>query len=161
MILAAEVIPGQTSSEPLGLLLAAIAVAVSIVAAGLAWKQGRAIQRIETAEHEWQKVDRVSAWVEVVHHHVETSHVVGARVERKYQDWLRLRNTGRAPAVDVKWGGEYEGAMFYPIRSLEILHPGEHFDVHFALSLSERSDWVFWVEWTDERGTYRTERRVN
>lgn len=152
---------GPPSSEPLGLVLAALAVLVSIVAAGLAWKQGRAIQRIETAEHEWQKVDRASAWVEVVAHHFEASHVVSNRVERKHQDWLRLRNTGRAPALDVKWCGEYEGAMFQPIRSLKILHPGEHFDVHFALSPSERSDWIFWVEWVDERGAHRTERRVN
>lgn len=161
MFVFAQEIVVQVPSDTVGRIVSVLALVVAVFAAGATYAQGRAIRKIETAQHEWEKVDRVSASIEVTSHQDTTKYVVKDQVRRDHQSWLRLRNTGRAPAHDVAWSSELPKAMLGDRASLEVLHPGEHFDVHYALSMGDAPGWLFTVGWTDDRGRHSTERRIS
>lgn len=151
----------ETLPDTLGRIVSVLALVVAVGTAWFTFWQGRAIRRIETTEHEWQKVDRTSASVEVTAHHFQETYVKDDRVVHSRQDWLRLRNSGRALAREIEWSAENDSLLLGERRSLEELHPGEHFDIYFAMTLADAPGWMFTVVWIDERGRQATQRRIS
>ena len=119
------------------------AVAVALGAAVLTYRQRRAIHRIESQQHEWETQDRRSAAIRVL----------------TQSEWLRLQNTGRAAARDVVWSTPENGPLHTVGSSVEVIHPGEHYDVEYMVSgLAREPGAVFAVSWSDEQGRHTTER---
>lgn len=77
----------------------------------------------------------------------------------RMETWIRLTNTGRAEARDVEWSVTDNGLHFHAGRSsLEVIHPGEYYDVPYTKVGGSEPDPVFTVSWHDERGRHTTER---
>ena len=132
-----------TETDPLTLWISVGAVAVALCAAVFTYLQGRAIHRIESREHEWEAEDRRSAAIRVL----------------TQSEWLRLQNTGRAAARNVVWSTPENGSLYTVGSSVDVIHPGEHYDVEYMVSgLAREPDPVFTVSWSDERGRHTTER---
>lgn len=159
LVLAQEIIV-EVPPDTVGRIVSVLALVVAVLAAGATYAQGRVIRRIETTEHEWEKVDRLSASVEVTAQRFQETYVKDGHVVHSGQTWLRLRNTGRVIAREVEWGAEKEKLLLGDRRSIEELHPGEHFDVYYVMTFGDSPAWVFTVSWTDKRGRHTTERRI-
>ena len=159
MLLAQEIVV-RTPPDQVGRVVSVVALIVAVMTAWVTYWQGRVIRKIESTEHEWEKIDRVSASIEVTAQRYQETYLKDGRVVHDRQSWLRLRNTGRALAHDVKWASEND-VLVDERDSLELLHPGEHYDVYFALSLADGPGWLFTVSWTDDRGRQSTERRIS
>jgi hypothetical protein len=166
-------------------VFAALALVVAASVGGLTVVQGRAIRRIETREHEWEKVDRRSAHIRVTRESVQRPATV--RVHGSTEPaasfanvwYIRLTNTGRVPASEVDWSVEYTGAnedtlaealfgkvfVNHDLTKLDELHPGEHFDLLMKnISVDEGQETIeFTVSWDDERSPPRnkTTRLIN
>jgi hypothetical protein len=158
LVLAQQIVV-QTPPDTLGRLVSVLALVVAVTAAWVTYWQGKAIRSIETEAHEWQKVDRVSASIEVTAHRDRLTYLKDGRPHRDEWNWLRLRNSGRVPARDVQWRAEIN--VLNGRDSLEILHPGEHYDVDLVMALGMGPGWLFSVAWTDDRGRQETERRIS
>ncbi len=165
MVLAQD-ITVEVSPDPLSLVLSVLAVIIATMVAVTTYVQGRAIRNIETREHEWQRIDRLSADIEVVRmREVEPRSSAGI-TRYSTRDWIRLRNTGRAEAQDVTWmmdRGSFKGkdVMLGDRRQLDVLHPGEHFDLLIAMSFGDPPEANFTVTWTDGNGQHTTLRTIN
>lgn len=160
MLVLAQEITVNVPADPVGRIVSVVALVVAVLTAGVTYWQGRVIRRIETREHEWQAIDRISASVEVTTHRFRETYAKDGRVHHNTREWLRLRNSGRAPARDVSWEAEID-VLLGNRASLEILHPGEHYDVYYAMSIADPPGWLFTVEWTDDRDRHSTQRRIS
>jgi hypothetical protein len=170
----AQEVTVEVATDPLSLAISAVAVVLAGASAIATYRQGKAIRDIETREHEWQGVDRTSAHVRVTRMsetRPSTFAKPGASVTNYRQlDWIRLLNSGRSEARNITWdmtdvaGNDlsriYEHSV--PVaRMLEVLHPGEHFDILLAFSMSDPPHAQFDVQWDDEMGPHRTTRLIN
>lgn len=136
-----------------------IAVVVALGAAVNTWWQGRAIRRIETKEHQWQEVDRNSAFI-VVTPHIQTDVLEsghGMKSAVRTTTWIRLKNTGRATATDIIWESDDPG-WHTDRRELQNLHPGEYYDLYFSAGMAVEPDLLFVITWSDKNGSHGTER---
>lgn len=145
---------------------AVISIAALLVAFGVGvatWRQGRTINKIETREHEWQATDRKSAHIQVTRW---SENIPVARSGTAYNsrlDYVRLTNTGRAPASNVTWAIAQDDN---PVRrdhpgTFEKIHPGEHFDLGLALTGEHPGVSAFTASWEDDNGSHTTERLIN
>ena len=158
MLLAQE-ITVVTETDPLTLWVSVIAVAVALGASVLTYLQGRAIRRIDSREHEWETEDRRTAAIRVLPQSERYSEELFGDNRSTRETWIRLKNTGRAKARDVGWSITDKGLHFLAERSsLEVIHPGEHYDIYYFRSLGSETDPVFAVSWSDELGRHTTER---
>lgn len=64
--------------------------------------------------------------------------------------WLRLRNTGRAPALDVSWSLiDTRQTLLGDTGSLAVIYLGEHYDLRYITPMGADPDPTLVVEWTD------------
>jgi len=161
------------------IVVALIAVIVAATVGGLTVKQGRVINSIETREHDWEHRDRNSAYVQVTRDSFRrpiSMPILGSteRAASFRNEWaIRLTNTGRVDAVDLKWKVEYDGGgdrdtldgkdvLAVPTRELAILHPGEHFDLPMEFGTHNAGATVaFTIGWNDPQGSHTTYRLIN
>jgi hypothetical protein len=156
----------QESINPINVALTALAVVVAGISVVVTFRQGRAIQKIESKEHEWESADRSSAHLQVTRISDTQPRPHGRRGEpASYtrEDWIRLTNTGRVPARNVSWKVDpaAQNALARGEGSLSLLHPGEHFDIYLILSMGIPSEADFEVSWTDDLGDHTTTRLMN
>ena len=158
-VLLAQEITVVTETDPLTFWVSVIAVAVALGAALLTYLQGRAIRRIDIREHEWEAEDRRTAAIRVLPQSERYSEDLFGDNRSRIETWIRLKNTGRAKARDVEWSITDEGLHFLDERSsLDVIHPGEYYDIYYVRSMGSEPDPVFAVSWTDELGRRTTER---
>jgi hypothetical protein len=70
-----------------------------------------------------------------------------------------LKNIGRASAQNVNWEIDYASEhnlvrTDHP-RTIDVIHPGEHFDLGLILTFAVPSHTTF-VSWTDQNGSRQT-----
>jgi len=159
MLVLAQEITVNVPPDPVGRIVSVAAVVLALASLVYTAWQGQALRRLETTQHEWEQVDRISAAIEVTSHVHRQTYLNDDRVTRSRTNWLRLRNSGRAIARDVRWGGEIDDLGNR--NSLEELYPGEHYDIYLALTLADAPGWLFKVEWADDRGRHSTPRRIS
>lgn len=151
----------QTSADPVSL------AAVAIALLSLVWTiwQGSAIRDIQTREHDWQAEDRLSAHIEVTRISETTPRTVrkssGNETHYSTSDRIRLRNTGRAQARNVEWEMESDHVLLWERRDLDVLYPGEHYDLLIAMAMSDPPETLFTVRWTDGNGAHESKRMIN
>ena len=76
--------------------------------------------------------------------------------------WLRLRNTGRAPALDVSWSLiDTRRTLLGDTGSLAVIYPGEYYDLRYITPMGADPDPTLVVEWTDGNGPHATERLLS
>ncbi len=153
---------GDGWSTPISIVALIVAVAVGT----LTVIQGRAIRQIETREHDWQATDRKSAHIQVTRWRENLTTGTTSGDTRHYvKDWIRLKNTGLAPGHSVTW--QIEHAASHEIvhetapQVLNVLHPGEHFDIWLDRSHPNPIAAGFTVSWTDDLGNHTTQRLIN
>lgn len=158
-VLLAQEITVVTETDPLTLWVSVIAVAVALGAAVLTYLQGRAIRRIDSREHEWEAEDRRTAAIRVLPQSERYSKKVFGDTHSRRETWIRLKNTGRAKARDIEWSITDKGLHFLAERSsLEVIHPGEYYDINYVRTMGSEPDPVFSVSWSDGLGRHTTER---
>lgn len=163
MVVLAQEVTVNVPPDLVGRSVSVLALVVAVATAWVTYWQGREIRNIETREHEWQQIDRISASIEVTSHAERyEQHWPDGRVNDHERWWLRLRNSARTAARDVEWLIEGKQVRLHATRpTLEILHPGEHYDVGYSKMMGAEQDFVYTVEWTDDRGRHSTQRRIS
>lgn len=149
------------------LALAGAAVVVAIAALIFTYLHARAIRDAEAREREWQAERNERAYVEVTRLSERLPRMLaplgeqGATAVFVNSDRIRLRNTGSAAARYVLW--EIGEDVLSPEQrtSLEVLYPGEHYDMYIYPDGCKAPDTEFTVWWTDPRGRHETNRIVN
>lgn len=164
----------EAQTDWLAITVAAVAVIVSASVGVYTILQGRVIRNIETREHEWEQQDRISAHIQVTRESYQESATIKPETSFVNIWYIRLTNTGRTTATDIKWTadavGDYEHdnnehaadeVLWNPeLKGLKDLHPGEHFNVYLE-KRSKSDTFRFTISWTDQRGTHETTRLMN
>ncbi|MCQ3805543.1 MAG: hypothetical protein KTV45_15890 [Acidimicrobiia bacterium] len=158
-VLLAQEITVVTETDPLTLWVSVVAVAIALGAAVLTYVQGRAIRQIESREHVWEAEARRSAAIRVLPQSEWYSEEFFGDNRSTRETWIRLENIGRAEARDVEWSISDNGPWFMTQRlSLEVIHPGEYYDIPYGTPIESEPESVFAVSWSDELGRHTTER---
>ncbi|NOX28519.1 MAG: hypothetical protein GXP35_00475 [Actinobacteria bacterium] len=154
--------------DPVTWIISLIAITVAAFTGILTWRQGLEIRKIETREHEWEKQDRISAHIEVTPFVREYPIMREGMWTYEWVYYLRLRNTGRAPAKSVSYTvgvakelseagsstiEQVATSMGYRIMTIHTLHPGEFFDFYFEepVTAGIMRTYEFAVGWYDGR----------
>ena len=140
--------------------LSAVAIVVAGLAALATWRQGRAIRRIETREHEWEAEDRRRSYIVV-------QRMSAPSPEGRINTRFRLSNKGRVVARNVVFKFDDDSApnihlhVIFAEAGIDELHPGEHWDAYYSTSLATGLAAEMTVTWVDESGPQKTVRTIN
>jgi hypothetical protein len=158
MIFAQEVVV-EAPPDPISIAVSVVAVAIAATSLLVTGRQGREIRNIETREHEWQAIDRRSAYIQVVP--MSETYPTNSARGHGVRMWIRLSNTGRSEAREVRWQIDNPDSLMARVDGLEVLHPGEQFDLHTARSMADPPESEFTVSWVDDNGRQETTRLIN
>ena len=143
------------------MILAAAAALLAFTALVVSVVSGFGTRRMVRRERIRREFDIASATITVTDEKAHQAVPSRPHQEVETTRWLRLTNTGKATAEQLSWNVDVGGPKLHGSTELELLHPGEQYNVPYRIDGADEPDWWFTVSWKDGNGQRRSRRRIS